>query len=269
MEYPHRKICIITKLKLNFLRIVIKLMPQQQGYDRAITVFSPDGRLYQVEYAIETVKRGTLVVGIKTNHGVVIASEEKPRRLQISEAPQKLFQVDHHIGLGAAGYIPDARSQVEDARFFSQSSKIIYDEPVSVETVVKHIADQCQQYTQYAGARPVGVALIMGGVYENGISLFLTDPSGTYVAYNAIAIGANSEKVNEFLEKHYKPDITLDDAREIVTAAINLSEDAPDGTEHIKISQVRADTKQFEILTEKEITDIAKIATEKFLPKKK
>ena len=109
----------------------------------------------------------------------------------------------------------------------------------------------------------------MCSVSSGGISLFLTDPSGTYVAYNAIAIGANSEKVNEFLEKHYKSDITLDDAREIVTAAINLSEDAPDGTEHIKISQVRADTKQFEILTEKEITDIEKIATEKFLPKKK
>ena len=258
-----------TKLKLNFLGIVIKLMPAQQGYDRAITVFSPDGRLYQVEYAIETVKRGTLVIGIKTNHGVVIASEEKPRRLQISEVPQKLFQVDHHIGLGAAGYIPDARSQVEDARFFSQSSKIIYDEPVGVETVVKHIADQCQQYTQYAGARPVGVALIMGGVDENGISLFLTDPSGTYVAYNAISIGANSDKVNEFLEKHYKSDITLDDAHQLVTAAINLSEDAPDGTEHIKISQVKSDTKQFEFLTEKEITNIAKIAAEKFLPKKK
>ena len=244
-------------------------MPAQQGYDRAITVFSPDGRLYQVEYAIETVKRGTLVIGIKTNQGIVIASEEKPRRLQISEAPQKLFQIDYHIGLGAAGYIPDARSQVEDARFFSQSSKIIYDEPVGVETVVKHIADKCQQYTQYAGARPVGVALIMGGVDENGISLFLTDPSGTYVAYNAIAIGANSEKVNEFLEKHYKSDITLDDARQMITAAINLSDDTTDGTEHIKISQVRADTKQFEILTEKEITDIAKIAAEKFLPKKK
>ena len=244
-------------------------MPAQQGYDRAITVFSPDGRLYQVEYAIETVKRGTLVVGIKTNQGVVIASEEKPRRLQISEAPQKLFQIDHHIGLGAAGYIPDARSQVEDARFFSQSSKIIYDEPVGVETVVKHIADKCQQYTQYAGARPMGVALIMGGVDENGVSLFLTDPSGTYVAYNAIAIGANSEKVNEFLEKHYKSDITLDDANELVTAAINLSDDAPDGIEHIKISQVRANTKQFEILSEKEITNLVKVTTEKFLPKKK
>ena len=115
----------------------------------------------------------------------------------------------------------------------------------------------------------MGVALIMGGVDNNGTSLFLTDPSGTYVAYNAIAIGANSEKINEFLVKHYKSDITLDDASEIVIAAINLSNDANDGTEHIKISQVRADTKQFEILTEKEITDIAKIAAEKFLPDKK
>ena len=244
-------------------------MPAQQGYDRAITVFSPDGRLYQVEYAIETVKRGSLAIGIKTNQGVVIASEEKPKRLQISEAPQKLFQIDHHIGIGAAGYIPDARSQVEDARFFAQSSKIVYDEPVDVETVVKHIADQCQQYTQYAGARPMGVALIMGGVDNNGISLFLSDPSGTYVAYNAIAIGANSEKINEFLVKHYKSDITLDDACKIVIAAINLSNDGNDGTEHIKISQVRADTKQFKILAEEKIKNLAKVAAEKFLPDKK
>ncbi len=244
-------------------------MPAQQGYDRAITVFSPDGRLYQVEYAIETVKRGSLAIGIKTNQGVVIASEEKPKRLQISEAPQKLFQIDHHIGIGAAGYIPDARSQVEDARFFAQSSKIVYDEPVDVETVVKHIADQCQQYTQYAGARPMGVALIMGGVDNNGISLFLSDPSGTYVAYNAIAIGANSEKINEFLVKQYKSDITLDDACELVIAAINLSNDANDNTEHIKISQVRADTKQFKILTEEKIKNLAKVAAEKFLPDKK
>ncbi len=244
-------------------------MPAQQGYDRAITIFSPDGRLYQVEYAIETVKRGSIALGIKTNDGIVFAADERVRKLQIVEEPQKLFKIAQHIGVAAAGYIPDARNQVDDARFFSQSSNLVYDEIVNIETVVKHIADKCQQYTQYAGARPMGVALIMGGVDENGVSLFLTDPSGTYVAYNAIAIGANSEKVNEFLEKHYKPDITLDDAREIVTAAINLSEDAPDGIEHIKISQVRADTKQFEILTEKEITNLTKAAAEKFLPKKK
>ena len=159
------------------------MMPSQQGYDRAITVFSPDGRLYQVEYAIETVKRGALAVGIKTKQGVIIAVEEKPRRLQISTTPQKIFQVDHHIGAAAAGYIPDARAQVDNARFFSQSNKLVYDEAVEVQTVAKHLADQCQQYTQYAGARPLGVSLIIGGVDSSGTSLYLTDPSGAYVLY--------------------------------------------------------------------------------------
>ena len=163
-------------------------MPSQQGYDRAITVFSPDGRLYQVEYAIETVKRGTIALGIKTKHGIIFAADEKPRKFQIVEESQKLFKVDQHIGIAAAGYIPDARGQVTDARFFSQSSKIVYDESVSVETVAKHIADQCQHYTQYAGARPIGVALIIGGIDENGNSLFLTDPSGAYVPYNALQL---------------------------------------------------------------------------------
>ena len=185
------------------------MMPAQQGYDRAITVFSPDGRLYQVEYAIETVKRGTIAIGIKTEHGIIFAADERPRKLQIIEEPQKLFKIDQHIGIAAAGYIPDARNQVDDARFFSQSSKLVYDEPVTVEIVAKHIADQCQHYTQYAGARPIGVSLIIGGVDQNGNSLFLTDPSGTYVPYNAVAIGADSDKVTEFLVKNYKENIFM------------------------------------------------------------
>ena len=188
------------------------MMPSQQGYDRAITVFSPDGRLYQVEYAIETVKRGALAIGIKTKEGVVIAVEEKPRRLQISTTPQKIFQVDYHIGAAAAGYIPDARAQVDNARFFSQSNKLVYDEAVEVETVAKHLADQCQQYTQYAGARPLGVSLIIGGIDSTGSSLYLTDPSGSYVLYDAVAIGASSDIATEFLEKNSSKDLSLDDS---------------------------------------------------------
>ena len=121
------------------------MLPTQQGYDRAITVFSPDGRLYQVEYAIETVRRGTIAVGIKSKDGIIIAAEEKPRKLQISDTAQKIFQIDEHVGVAAAGYIPDARSQVDNARFFSQSNKLIYDEPVDVEAIAKHLADQSQQ----------------------------------------------------------------------------------------------------------------------------
>ena len=128
------------------------MMPSQQGYDRAITVFSPDGRLYQVEYAIETVRRGSLALGIKTKNGIILAAEEKSKKLQISKSAQKIFQIDTHVGIVAAGYIPDARSQADNARFFSQSNRLVYDEPVEVETVAKHLADQAQQYTQYAGA---------------------------------------------------------------------------------------------------------------------
>jgi len=244
-------------------------MPTQQGYDRAITVFSPDGRLYQVEYAIETVKRGTIALGIKTKYGIIFAADERPRKLQVVDEPQKLFKIDQHIGIAAAGYIPDARRQVDDARFFSQSSKIVYDESVSVETVTKHIADQCQQYTQYAGARPIGVSLIIGGVDQNGNSLFLTDPSGTYIPYNAVAIGADSDRVTEFLKKHYKPEMTLEESKMLAISSINMVSDDAKGSEHIKISQIESDTKRFEIVDKNQITKLLQSATEKYPPEEK
>ena len=223
------------------------MLPAQQGYDRAITVFSPDGRLYQVEYAIETVRRGAIAIGIKCGDGIVIAVEERPRKLQISKIAQKIFQIDDHVGVAAAGYIPDARSQVDNARFFSQSNKMIYDEPVEVETIVKHLADQSQQYTQYAGVRPFGVALILGGVVGGKPELFLTDPSGTYISYNAIAIGSGSDRVTDFLEGAYNEDLTLESASILAAAGIYLSSEDregnrphPDGTCQHQDRPVRA-----------------------------
>ena len=239
-------------------------MPAQQGYDRAITVFSPDGRLYQVEYAIETVKRGSVAVGIRANDGIIFAADERPRKLQIVEEPQKLFKIDQHIGIAAAGYIPDARNQVDDARFFSQSSKLVYDEVVSVEAVTKHIADQCQHYTQYAGARPIGVALIIGGIDQNNSSLFLTDPSGAYVPYNAVAIGANSDKATEFLMKHYKHDITLEDAKILAVAAINITNDDAVSSDQITLSQISTNTKKFNIVKHDDITKLLQSANQKY-----
>ena len=240
------------------------MLPAQQGYDRAITVFSPDGRLYQVEYAIETVRRGTIAVGVKCKDGIIIAVEEKPRKLQISKTAQKIFQIDDHVGVAAAGYIPDARSQVDNARFFSQSNKMIYDEPVDVETIAKHLADQCQQYTQYAGVRPFGVALILGGVVNKTPQLYLTDPSGTYISYDAIAIGANSDQVTDFLEKTYNNDLSLDDAAVLATAGIYLSSEDKEGTNHIRMAQIKTETGLYEIITDEQITNFAKIAKEKY-----
>ncbi len=235
-----------------------------RGYDMTPTMYSPDGRIYQVEYAIETVKRGTLAIGIICSDGVIIAVEENPRALQVADVTQKIFQVDYHIGVAAAGYIPDARVQVDNARFFSQSSKLTYDEPVEVETVAKHLADQCHQFTQYSGVRPYGVALIIAGVDQKGGSIYVTDPSGTYVSYAAVAIGAGSEEVTDFLEKNYKPEMSLEDGAALAAAAINLKSEKKDGAKHVKMSWVKKDKKILEKVSESEIEKFVQIAKEKF-----
>ena len=238
------------------------MLPAAAGYDRAITVFSPDGRLYQVEYAIETVRRGTLAIGVKSTDGVILAVEEKTRKLQISNVTQKIFQVDDHIGVAAAGYIPDARTQVDHARFFAQSNRLIYDEPVDVEGVAKNLADMAQQFTQYAGVRPFGVALILAGVDKNGASLYLTDPSGTYIGYDAVAIGAGSDQVTEFLEKGYKNNISMEEAGALAIESIYLVSEDKTGTRHVKMAIIDNNTKIMRKVEEDEIDKYASIVKE-------
>ncbi len=238
------------------------MLPAAAGYDRAITVFSPDGRLYQVEYAIETVRRGTLAIGIKSRDGVILAVEEKARKLQISNVTQKIFQVDDHIGVAAAGYIPDARTQVDHARFFAQSNRLIYDEPVDVEGVAKNIADMAQQFTQYAGVRPFGVALILAGVDKNGANLYLSDPSGTYIGYDAVAIGAGSDQVTEFLEKGYKNDVSMEEAAALAIESIYLVSEDKTGTRHVKMAIIDNNTKTMRKVEEEEIEKYASMVKE-------
>ena len=224
-----------------------------RGYDMTPTMYSPDGRIYQVEYAIETVKRGTLAIGVSSKEGVIMAVEEKPRTLQTSNITQKIFQVDYHIGVAAAGYIPDARVQVDGARFFSQGNRMTYDESVEVATVAKHLADQAHQFTQYGGVRPNGVSMIIAGIDQKGESIYVTDPSGTYIQFAAVAIGAGSDEVNEFLEKNYKEDMSLEDAASLAIAAINLKSEAKDGINHIKMAKITSESKIFEKISESDL----------------
>ena len=220
-------------------------MMASRGYDMTPTMYSPDGRIYQVEYAIETIKRGTIAVGIQCKDGIILAVEEKTRDLQVGDVTQKIFLVDDHIGVAAAGYIPDARVQVDTARFFAQSNKLTYDESVEVETVAKHLADQAHQYTQYSGVRPFGVALIVAGIDKKGTRIFVTDPSGTYVSYSAVAIGGTSDDVTNFLEKNYRKDMSMDDAISLAISAINLKNDKS-STEDIKMSKIMLSTQIIE-----------------------
>jgi len=241
-------------------------MMASRGYDMTPTMYSPDGRIYQVEYAIETVKRGTLAIGIQAKDGVVIAVEEKARDLQVPESTQKIFQVDDHIGVAAAGYIPDARVQVDSARFFAQSNKLTYDEPVEVETVAKHLADQSHQFTQYSGVRPFGVALIIAGVDQHGNRILVTDPSGTFVLYSAVAIGGNSEEVTDYLEKNYKEDISVEEAISLAIASINLKSDEK-GVKHIKMSTIRSNTKLLERVPDAELEKHSRTTEDKSVKK--
>ncbi len=236
-------------------------MMASRGYDMTPTMYSPDGRIYQVEYAIETVKRGTLAIGVSSKEGVIMAVEEKSRTLQTNNVTQKIFQVDYHIGVAAAGYIPDARVQVDGARFFSQGNRMTYDESVEVATVAKHLADQAHQFTQYGGVRPNGVSMIIAGIDQKGESIYVTDPSGTYVQFAAVAIGAGSDEVNAFLEKNYNENMSLEDAAALAIASINLKSEAKEGIKHIKMAKVTSESKVFEKVSESDLQNYSQNAT--------
>ena len=242
-------------------------MMASRGYDMTPTMYSPDGRIYQVEYAIETVKRGTLAIGIQAKDGVVIAVEEKARDLQVPESTQKIFQVDDHIGVAAAGYIPDARVQVDQARIIAQSNRLVYDQPVDVETLARKVADSSQQFTQFAGVRPFGVSLIICGVDRTGSHIWKTDPSGNYVAYNATAIGSGSEKVIELFEKKYKEDISFDDAILLALESIFTASEEPTPIQNVKMSIIDIKTHIMRNLSNDEMTNYAQKLDTSIRPK--
>ncbi len=205
------------------------LFVPQSGYDRAITVFSPDGRLFQVEYALETVKRGTLSIGSVAGDGVVLAAEEQVGQFQDEDMSRKLFILDDNIGVAVAGYVPDGRILVDHAREYCQTHRLIYDEPAGVEIVAKRISDIKQAFTQQAGVRPFGVSIIFGGIdYGRESKIFVTDPSGNYQKYQLAVIGNRSEAALSFISDKYNEDISLEEAKVLLAAAIQRSTLTPE-----------------------------------------
>ena len=218
------------------------------AYDRAITVFSPDGRLFQVEYAMELVNRGATILGIQCAGGVVLGSEENIEALEDAEYSWKIFKIDEHLGAAIVGLSSDARILIDQARIYAQSNKLTYDEPIDVEVVTKRICDIQQMYTQHAGVRPFGVSIVFGGVDKVGTRVFGTHPSGTYRGYKATALGAGRETVLSILKDEYRGDLSLEEGKKLAVKCLVKALENRQLPPRIKIAVIPTVTKKLKML---------------------
>jgi len=185
---------------------------QQMGYDRAATMFAPDGHILQVEYAEKTIRLGSASIGIVCKDSVVIVSDRRRKDiLVIDESANKINEVDEHIIAVSAGISSDARVLIEKARVISQQHRVTYDSAPSTESVVRDIADVKQQFTQYGGARPFGVSMMFAG-YNGKPVLYTTDITGNYLRYKANAIGEYDERIKKLLREKYTEGLSSHDA---------------------------------------------------------
>ncbi len=234
----------------------------QMGYDRAITVFSPDGRLFQVEYAREAVKRGATAIGIKTKEGVILIADKRvASRLLEADTIEKIYKIDEHICAATSGLVADARVLIERARIEAQINRLTYDEPISVKELAKRICDFKQQYTQYGGVRPFGVSLLIAGV-DAQPKLYETDPSGALLEYKATAIGMGRNVVMEHFEKEYREDLSFNDALMLGLVAMGKAIESELSIDGIEVGYVKTEDRVYREMTAEDLKPYVERANE-------
>uniref|UniRef100_A0A7S4GIN9 Proteasome subunit alpha type n=1 Tax=Eutreptiella gymnastica TaxID=73025 RepID=A0A7S4GIN9_9EUGL len=224
------------------------------SYSFSLTTFSPSGKLGQIDHAIAAVGQGSTSLAIKATNGVVLATEKKmSTQLMDGSSVQKISALDEHVGLVYSGMGPDARVLVNSGRKECQIYRRMYREPIPVGQLVRHVANVMQEFTQSGGVRPFGISLLVAGYDSTGPHLFQVDPSGSYWAWKASAIGKNMVNAKTFLEKRYDPEIELEDA--IHTALLTLKEgfDGKMTSENIELGIVN--DKEFRVLSPSEVKD--------------
>ena len=233
------------------------------GYDRAITVFSPEGRLYQVEYAREAVRRGTTAIGIRCKDGVILAVDRRVTSKLIEVCSvEKIFQIDDHIMAATSGLVADARVLIDRARLEAQINRVTYGEPITVEALAKRISDIKQVYTQHGGVRPFGVSLLIAGIDRHSSRLFETDPSGALIEYKASAIGSGRSLAMDILEEKYREDISVDEAMELAIYTLYKVSKDELNPKNVDMAVIRADTKIMEKIDCEKIEKLVKKAKE-------
>ncbi len=213
--------------------------PSYMAYDRTIVVFSPDGRLLQVEYARQMVKNGSTSLGVIADNAVILGAYKPAMPLAVTESYKKIYEVDNHIGLVSSGSLADARDLVGFARVKAQVNRITYGEPISVASLTKYICDRKHLVTQYAGVRPYGVGLLISGIDKKGSGLFETEPSGTMMEWKAQAIGRGAEKARKVLQRGYKDRMSTEDSVKLLIKALKSGEKtlSPENAEVVVIKK--------------------------------
>ena len=230
-----------------------EILPEYMGYDRTIAVFSPDGRLFQVEYAKEAVKKGATSVGFVFRDGVILATVKHIMELAVPNVVEKLFKVDDHIGVVAAGLLADARVLVDQLRVNAQIHRITYEEPIGVWALSKVLGDRMQLSTLYAGLRPFGVSFLVGGVDSTGPHLIEADPSGMLYEWKAYAIGRGASMANKIFTQKYRETMDENTALKLVVDVFRKVEKVKDLSKALEIAIVREKDKIFELLPKETI----------------
>ena len=234
---------------------------QMMGYDRSSTMFSPDGRLLQVEYAKKAVRQGTTSIGIVCKDGVLLLADKRIiEKLIVSKSVEKIFQVDDHIGAAATGYIMDGRVLIERSQLIAQQYKVTYDSPMDLLSLVKDVANMKQAYTQFGGARPFGVSILFAGVDDEGPQLYVTDVTGIYFQYKATVIGEAEIQIKELLEKEYDENMNLEQGTKLALNALKQAFGKDFDVDRLDGAYIKTSDRQFKKMDKEFLRKLVKKA---------
>lgn len=232
---------------------------QAMGYDRAATMFSPQGHLLQVEYAEKAVRLGSSSIGMICSDGVfIIADLRIEDKLIVTKSANKIYEIDSHLMSSVAGILSDARVLIERAQVLAQQHRITYDSPIAPELVIKDISNLKQQFSQYGGARPFGVSLMVAGINNGRPELFASDVTGNYLAYLANAIGEDDEKIKEKIREKYKSDLTIKKGAKLALEILKELEDKKFNLNRFELVYIKSDDSKLKRLAGEEIQEFVK-----------